>query len=127
MSEIVESAWDGVPANPEVSGWHWVQRQGYGPRPVKWIADGERGLGWGGYVTTDDRYLGPCLTPDAITTLTAERDAALAEVARLREALERIANMAIGPYLTDSPDFGSGYDMAAESAADTAREALRHD
>ena len=52
---------------------------------------------------------------DTIATLRAEN-------ARLREALERIAN--VRPWVGDDPAFWDGYDMARESDADTARAAL---
>lgn len=54
------------------------------------------------------RYLAP-VTPSAT-------------VAALVEALEAIANAK--PWTGHDPSFGDGYDMATESAADTARAAL---
>lgn len=86
----------------KVDGWHWVQVHNWAPRLAEWqVAPyGGRQPLWKDYERqrscTPDwaarewgyRYVGPALTPAEAATLRAERDAAVAAVARLREALE---------------------------------------
>jgi hypothetical protein len=62
-------AWDGRPANPEVSGWHWVWHAGraevfeWKPRVELWLRPGDE-IEWS---MPDARkclsYLGPCAPP----------------------------------------------------------------
>ena len=85
----------GVPENPEVDGWYWLQNRkpNRAPYPVRWKA----GEGWVwntvAYFPTADtaaryRYLGPCLLP--------------AEAAWLREALERILALDVPVNIVDT-------------------------
>ena len=75
-----------------VDGFHWVQPpKSSEPRVRRWRwtwglwQDGAAETTLAGYA-----YIEPVLTPAEVAALRAERDAAVAEVARLREALEEV-------------------------------------
>lgn len=75
-----------------VDGWHWLN----GNCPVFWMADvqewdwtEDENVGPDAAYRYGYRYVEPCTTPAEAATLREERDAAVAEVARLRAASAR--------------------------------------
>lgn len=76
---VWQTEWDGRPAEPERSGWHWID-DGDGLRPLLW-----RGLDWpepldrnewqDGFAVLSphdlhrDRYYGPLAMPPAVAAL----------------------------------------------------------
>lgn len=66
------SEWDGVPPNPEQSGWHWLQEGKRDPQPFEWCSGfknwwlgGDEDYGGGWQPTAKRyRYLGPVATPE---------------------------------------------------------------
>lgn len=89
-----------------VDGWHWVCVQNGEPMVAQWFMSSREGIEplWRNIYTQQTatpawaarewewRYISPVLTPAEVATLRAERDAAGAEVARLRPLLEECAN-----------------------------------
>lgn len=84
-----------------VVGWHWVQLPFVAvPTPIAWMCNPDnqerewRMPSSPAFVSGESktartwRYISPALTPAEAAALRAERDAAVAEVARLREALD---------------------------------------
>ena len=86
-----------------VDGWHWVQLPFVAvPTPIAWMRNPDnqerewRMPSASAFVSGESktartwRYLTPVLTPAESATLRAERDAAVANVARLRALLDEI-------------------------------------
>ena len=88
----MSEAWDGLPANPERDGWHWLQTP-QSPEVLWWDFDrwviyrGEdRGVGSPRWAALRYVYLGPCLTPAEVSERERAAYAAGAEAMRERAA-----------------------------------------
>lgn len=94
------SEWDGVPPNPEQSGWHWLQEGERDPQPFEWCSGfknwwlgGDEDYGGGWQPTAKRyRYLGPVATPEETA----------AQAARIAE-LEAALNHAKRHFLDNNP------------------------
>ena len=73
----MSASWNGIPDDPKVDRWHWLQWSTSRPIPVRWWVynlNGDAqwiddGLHLFFSPNTEWRYLGPCLTPDEINAL----------------------------------------------------------
>lgn len=81
---MASDQWDGLPENPEMDGWHWLQDSRDFPIPARWVAELH---GWAdsgihspqGIIELGFHYLGPCITPaDLAAAIQAEREACAA-------------------------------------------------
>ncbi len=84
--------WDGLPQNPDESGWHFIVRKGapfpeVSSFPIYWASSDQCFEGIAGNAADAFRYIGPCLTPAEV--------AALVEQAR-REERDACANVCNG-------------------------------
>lgn len=53
------SPWNGIPDDPDQSGWHWFARENW-MKPFHWSAPDHA---WGSSIDPDYEYLGPCTPP----------------------------------------------------------------
>lgn len=96
----------GVPANPEVSGWHWLARPQGQPEPTEYrvLPDGDGYWWWNGSFVPSERigkmaahglrYLGPCHTPAEVAALldAARREAVAQEREEIAQMEDRAAD-----------------------------------